>query len=68
MFDNGGDGPGCPRHVARVEVFTYDLGSMTVRRARSISFGLLLIGQPKRYLSMPKGGKLAEPPNERGRE
>jgi hypothetical protein len=37
VFDNGGDGPGCPRHVARVEVFTYDTGSMTVRRVRSIS-------------------------------
>jgi hypothetical protein len=37
VFDNGGEGPGCPRHVSRVEVFAYDLNTMSVRRLRSIS-------------------------------
>jgi len=37
VFDNGGDGPGCPRHVSRLEVFVYDVSSMTVQRVRSIS-------------------------------
>jgi hypothetical protein len=37
VFDNGGDGPGCPRHPARVEMLSYDTASMTVHDATSYS-------------------------------
>ena len=32
VFDNGGRGPGCPAHKARVEGFTYDPATATAKR------------------------------------
>ena len=44
VFDNGGAGSGCPRHVARMELFGYDDTAMTISRrlvvsSRSVSSG-----------------------------
>ena len=32
LFDNGGNGPGCPRHKARVEEFAYDPSTDAISR------------------------------------
>jgi hypothetical protein len=37
VFDNGGKGPGCPRHKARMEEFAYDPSTGVVHRATKYS-------------------------------
>jgi Arylsulfotransferase (ASST) len=37
VFDNGGKGPGCPRHKARVEEFAYDPSTGVVSRTTKYS-------------------------------
>jgi hypothetical protein len=37
VFDNGGKGPGCPRHDARVEEFTYDPATDAISRTTVFS-------------------------------